>query len=85
MEEPLEILVVAFCGVVLTFALLFVGCWCLISCTFFCLKYIYCSNLNKLVSVLSLENSSEGGDQRDGYESDESDMDDDDSHYSGSV
>jgi hypothetical protein len=57
MEEPLEILFVAFCGVVLTFALLFVACWCIVSCSFFCFKYMYCSNLNKLVSVLSLGNS----------------------------
>ncbi|XP_021956248.1 uncharacterized protein LOC110852473 isoform X1 [Folsomia candida] len=58
MEEPLEILFVAFCGVVLTFALLFVACWCIISCSFFCLKYIYCSNLNKLVSALTVGSSS---------------------------
>jgi hypothetical protein len=76
MEEHLEILVVAFCGVVLTFALIFVGCWCLISCSFFCLKYIYCSNLHKLSSVLSLESNSSGDScdtEQDDDESDESD------------
>jgi len=58
MTDALEILFVAFCGVVLTFALIFVACWCVISCSFFCFKYFYCGKLRSMISVISLNSSS---------------------------
>jgi len=46
MEEATGIMYVetvlfAFCGLVLSFALLFAGCWCFVTCSFFCVKVLY--------------------------------------------
>jgi len=70
METPLEVILVGFCGVVLTFALIFVSCWCLVSVSFFCVKYLCCSNLKDFVSLLNV-NVSRGQGETDNSEDEE--------------
>lgn len=61
MSELLEILLVAFCGLVLVFAILFIGCWCVIACAFYCLKHFYkrTVTLDSMVSAMTLTSSSD--------------------------
>lgn len=61
MSDLLELLLVAFCGLILVFALLFIGCWCIIACAFYCLKHFYKKtvNLDSMVSAMTLTSGSD--------------------------